>query len=411
MLTDIILEENRESSVRLSDQQVQALEGIGHRLAGRLHWWGSKSKTNTNGSGSSAEQASVVSVGYRPNGTHLLKFRNVVGVVRLGDLQLQVVPKIPLSHFCHLMGRSEVAPRVNDSPTRVGSSRDLRELVCGWLLAEAERVVRLGLHRDYSEYEEELSEVRGSVQPVPTILANLSGRVSVHCSYSELDEDAAINRLMKASCAALASDSTIDVNQRRRARRLVLTMGPVGALRESDWRFQATRLHARYSRLLPLAKLVLASRGASMEAGNVVGTCFLVPTPGIVESGLRNILANALSPIDVRKRGLRLTEGGITLNPDLVVDGGRIVGDVKYKYFGGDWDRASFNQIVAFATGFEAERGFIVGFRHREDGLVPLPAAIGKIRVRKFAWVASHGTDPLLSESAIAEEIRAWIGM
>ncbi|NMT35296.1 hypothetical protein HGQ62_11670 [Stenotrophomonas maltophilia] len=411
MLTEVILEENRESSVRLSDQQVQALEGIGRRMAGRLNWWGSKSKTNTNGSGSPDEQASVVSVGYRPNGTHLLKFRNVVGVVRLGDLQLQVVPKIPLSHFCHLMGRSEVAPRVDDSPTCVGSSRDLRELVCGWLLAEAERVVRLGLHRDYSEYEEELSEVRGSVQPVPTVLANLSGRVAVHCSYSELDEDAAINRLMKASCAALASDSTIDANQRRRARRLVLAMGPVGVLRESDWRFQATRLHARYSRVLPLAKLVLASRGASMEAGNVVGTCFLVPTPGIVESALRNILANALSPIDVRKRGLRLTEGGITLNPDLVVDGGRIVGDVKYKYFGGDWDRASFNQIVAFASGFEAERGFIVGFRHREDGLVPLPAAIGKIRVRKFAWVASHGIDPLLSESAIAEEIRTWIGM
>jgi len=411
MPTEVVLEENREKSVRLSDQQVQALEEIGRRMAGRLSWWGSKSRTNTDGSGNPVEQASVVSVAYRPNGTHLLKFRNVVGVVRLDDLQLQVVPKIPLSHFCHLMRRSEVAPRVDDSPARVGSSQDLRELVCGWLLAEAERVVRLGLHRDYSEYEEELSEVRGSVQPVPTVLANLSGRVAVHCSYSELDEDAAINRLMKASCAALASDSTIDANQRRRARRLVLAMGPVGVLRESDWRFEATRLQVRYSRVLPLAKLVLASRGASMEAGSLVGTCFLIPTPGIVESGLRSILANALSPIDVRKRGLRLAEGGIMLNPDLVVDGGRIVGDVKYKYFGGDWDRASFNQIVAFASGFEAERGFIVGFRHREDGLVPLPAAIGKIRVRKFAWVAAHGTDPLLSESALAEKIRTWIGM
>lgn len=37
------------------------------------------------------------------------------------------------------------------------------------------------------------------------------------------------------------------------------------------------------------------------------------------------------------------------------------MGDVKYKYFGGDWDRASFNQIVEFASGFEAEIGFIVG--------------------------------------------------
>lgn len=411
MLTELVLEENRECSVRLSDQQVQALEEIGRRMASRLKWWGSKSKANADGSGDTEQRASVVSVGYRPNGTHIVKFRNAVGVVRLGDLQLQVVPKIPLSHFCHLMGRSEVAPRVDDSPTCVGSSQELRELVCRWLLAEAERVLRLGLHRDYSEYEDELSEVRGSVQPVPTVLANLSGRVAVHCTYSELDEDAAINRLIKAGCAAVASDPAIDLFQRRRARRLVLAMGPVGSLCESDWRFQATRLHARYSRVLPLAKLVLASRGASMEAGSVVGTCFLIPTPGIVESGLRSILANALSPMDVRKRGLLLSEGGITLNPDLVVDGGRIVGDVKYKYFGGDWDRASFNQIVAFASGFEAERGFIVGFRQREDGLVPLPAAIGKMRVRKFAWVASPGTDPVLSESMISEEIRAWIGV
>ncbi|AWH31763.1 hypothetical protein C1930_02175 [Stenotrophomonas sp. SAU14A_NAIMI4_8] len=411
MLTEVVLEENRESAVRLSDQQVQALEDIGRRMAGRLSWWGSKSKAVADGSANADEQASVVSVGYRPNGMHILKFRNVVGVVRLGDLQLQVAPKIPLTHFCHLMGKSEVAPRVDGSPARVGSSQDLRELVCRWLLAEAERVLRLGLHRDYSEYEEELAEVRGSVQPVPTVLANLSGRVAVHCTYSELDEDAAINRLMKASCAAIASDPSIDADERRRARRLVLSMGPVGVLRESDWQFQATRLHARYSKALPLAKLVLASRGASMEAGNFSGTCFLIPTPGIVESGLRNILANALSPIDVMKRGLRLAEGGITLNPDLVVDGSRIVGDVKYKFFGGDWDRASFNQIVAFASGFEAERGFVVGFRRREDGLVPLPAAVGKIRVRKFAWVASPETDPFLSERVLAEEVRNWIGM
>ena len=87
------------------------------------------------------------------------------------------------------------------------------------------------------------------------------------------------------------------------------------------------------------------------------------------------------------------------------------MGDVKYKYFGGDWDRASFNQVVSFASGFEAEREFIMSFRHREDGLVPLPAAIGKIRVRKFAWVASPRTDSLLGESALAEEIRTWIRM
>ena len=58
------------------------------------------------------------------------------------------------------------------------------------------------------------------------------------------------------------------------------------------------------------------------------------------------------------------------------------MGDVKYKDFEGDWDSVSLSQIVAFTSGFEAERGFTVGFRHRKDGLVPLPVVVGKIGVR-----------------------------
>lgn len=408
MMSEVVLEENRASTVHLSDDQVSALEEIGRRMASRLEWWGAHCRAES--AGADTEATSVVSIAFRSNGAHLVKFRNVVGAVRLGDTQLKVVPKIPLNHFCYLMQKSDVSPRVGDHAIRVGSSEDLRELVCRWLLVEAEWLLRLGLHRDYSEYDEELSEVRGTVQAIPTVLANLAGRAAVRCVYSDLDEDAAINRLIKAGCVEVALNPLLDDSQRLRARRLVLAMGAVGPLRHSDGRFQATRLHSRYSRAIPLAKLVLAGRGTCLDHGGVSGTAFLLPTPGVIESGLRNVLSEALPTIDVKKRGLRLAEGRITLNPDLVIDGGHTVGDVKYKYFGGDWDRASFNQVVTFATGFQAERAFIVGFRRKEDGSIPAPAKVGQVRVRKFAWVASDDVSPESSERRLKEEVSEWLG-
>jgi hypothetical protein len=175
-------------------------------------------------------------------------------------------------------------------------------------------------------------------------------------------------------------------------------MAQVGPLRRSDSRFQPNRLHSRYSRVLPLAKLVLAGKGASITTGDFAGRGFLIPTPGLIESGLRNVIAGALSPRDVRKRRLRQVEGGISLNADLVIERGRAVGDIKYKHFGGDWDRASLNQIVTFATGFGAKIGFIVGFGGCPDARMSVQGKLGDVAVRKFAWDAS--SDPHPEQSA-----------
>jgi 5-methylcytosine-specific restriction enzyme subunit McrC len=407
MLNELIFEENREAVVRLSDGQLSALEDVGRRMAGRADWWGSQRKAKQ--LYVEDEATSVIGIRRRVDGRQSVVFRNVVGSLRIGDLKMQINPKIPLAHFIYLMRRSDVAPRVDSAPIGIGSSYELQELIIAWLVDEAERVLRLGLQRDYSDYTEELAEVRGSIHPVPTALANLSGRAAVFCEYSDLDENAAINRLIKAACGEAASDTRVGSLVRQRARRLATAMAQVGPLRRSDSRFQPTRLHSRYSRVLPLAKLVLAGKGASITAGDLAGRGFLIPTPGIIESGLRNVIAGALAPRDVRKRGLRLVDGGISLNPDLVIERGQAVGDIKYRYFGGDWDRASLNQIVTFATGFGAKSGFIVGFGRGSDQRVPVQVRVGDVAVRKFAWDASSDAHPEQSANLLVAEVRGWL--
>jgi hypothetical protein len=43
----------------------------------------------------------------------------MIGVVRVGELQLQVVPKIPQDHFLYIARHSELFPRVDEQETVV----------------------------------------------------------------------------------------------------------------------------------------------------------------------------------------------------------------------------------------------------------------------------------------------------
>jgi 5-methylcytosine-specific restriction endonuclease McrBC regulatory subunit McrC len=75
----------------------------------------------------------------------------------------------------------------------------------------------------------------------------------------------------------------------------------------------------------------------------------------MVELGLRRTLDRRLSPQwPVKKVGLTLSPSHLTLNPDLVFDDGRQVGDVRYKLSKGEWRRTDLYQVVAFATGFRS---------------------------------------------------------
>ena len=52
----------------------------------------------------------------------------------------------------------------------------------------------------------------------------------------------------------------------------------------------------------------------------------------MVEEGVRNVMKEKLSGRwGVEKRGVQIVGSAMTLNPDLVFNGGLAIGDVKYK--------------------------------------------------------------------------------
>ena len=66
----------------------------------------------------------------------------------------------------------------------------------------------------------------------------------------------------------------------------------------------------------------------------------------------------------VRKGQMTLRPGGVTVNPDIVLEvaGETVVGDIKYKLGRSEWKRADLYQVVAFAAAYRVPRCGLIGF-------------------------------------------------
>ncbi len=98
----------------------------------------------------------------------------------------------------------------------------------------------------------------------------------------------------------------------------------------------------------------------------------------------------------------------MTINPDIVVEGDLAIADVKYKLSTGALDRADFNQIVTFATGYRTPFAAIVDFR--EPDARPLPTVqIGEMTLAQLSWTAGPMNAPEQAASRLAGSFSNWL--
>ena len=398
MLREVVAVESRRTELQLSAVQAQTLLVLGRELAAGQAWWGDEAD---------AAPKSVIDAVRLTDTSYAVTFRDVIGVVRLGDVHVRIKPKIPESHFSYLLAKSSLVPRTSVSSAAIYAGEDYASLVASWCVSEAEVFLRRGIRSDYIEVSDELTEVRGRMNTLATTLAIQSGRPVAICDFEEFSDDFALNRVVKAACELIAAKPELANNVRQRARRVTLRMGVVGELRRGDRHVRVARLTKSYERVLPLAHLVLKAAGLTPRLGTISGRAFLIRTPELIEDALRSVLSRRLTTNEVKKRRLSLGASGFTINPDLVFDGGRAIADIKYRLLADKWHRASLYQAVAFSAAFNSRRCAILGFT---SGSAPPPSVlVGEIAARSFAWDASTDVEPVTSEDFLVSEVSQWL--
>lgn len=393
------LVESSPSVLDLSPTEADGLLAAGKRLASPARWWGQSDSDDD------SERSVVACEPFGP-GRWKVRVANAVGVVRVGDLQLVVEPKIPLSHLLYLFERSGAFPRLDSTDADLTSAATLWPLVAGWYVSALEHLLRWGLSNGYRESTGELAAARGHINPTSTTLLLLKGRAFVDCRFEDYDLDMPMNRVLRAAAGIVAASDTLDPALRRRARRAVDHMEGVTSLRPSDLAQAPDRQTSRYTPALDLARHVLQGTGRGLESGPEHGFAFLIRTPEMIETALRQIVSEALAEqVEVSKKTVLLKGSAHSLTPDLRF-GSHAVGDVKYKLWPGDWPRADLYQLVAFATGFSVAEALRVGFAS-----VPHSSAlvsVGSISLRTCDWIAADDLAPAEAEAALVDALVTW---
>jgi 5-methylcytosine-specific restriction enzyme subunit McrC len=327
------------------------------------------------------------------NYSYGIRSRGWVGHIPVGDnLLVRIVPKVPIGN---LFGMLEVAYnlpsfRILDGEIEIESIEDLYERIVSILARRVLDRARKGLYRTYTCEEDELTCVRGRIDPVATMLNVFRGIPRVPCSYEQHTSDVEENRILFWTLHTARRQAIRQPRIRREldfARRTLVGSITLERKRASDCVGRLyNRLNDDYSVLHGLCRFILEQSGPGIEGGDRTFVPFVVNMPRLFEAFVAEWLRRHPPPgIAVRPQHTAVLDADfkLSIHIDIVlIDAGTnepvIVLDTKYM-MGEEPTEADIYQIAFYAREMQVRRGILV---------YPSPAA------RQF-WLW-HGGDTLL---------------
>lgn len=410
MPNTVRLRESATSQVAMTPEQARDLQRLGRELRGSGLFFGTEEDQEASDDLTEV-QTSVILCRHLRDDLYSVKVANAVGAIGLAGLAIYVEPKIPVSHFAHIAKKAVARARLGVEEVGVASLDAFWELVANWCVTSVEKVVRDGLVSDYRSVTDDLALIRGRVDVRQTTHNFIQGRLQARCAFDEYDIDHALNRVLRAAMRLVASAPWVsDAELRKRASRMDRAMEGVGRLELGDLRMRTDRRTHRYSQAFELSQRVLGPVGANVLAGGRSGRTFLIPTPGLMEDGIRAVLSEALAPRDVRA-GKRVVSNSpyFSINPDVLIDHGALTGDVKYKLAGPAWVRNDVAQAALFATGYGARAAFVATFADNESAQ-DLHMNLGELPLHRIVWHATDNVEPEAAERDFIRRIQETLG-
>ena len=144
-----------------------------------------------------------------------------VGRVRLGEIDVTVVPKLPSDALLKLLRYAYGLRRLRLLPSTTHTTQDLglQDILVWQLSEEAKELLARGLRRAYVRREEALSSPRGRIDFQTIVAQSTLAEASLPCIHHRRDEDRLINRVL-LSGLRLASSLDVDRGLRIRTGRL-----------------------------------------------------------------------------------------------------------------------------------------------------------------------------------------------
>jgi 5-methylcytosine-specific restriction enzyme subunit McrC len=352
-------------------------------------------------------------------GMYTLTGGSTVGVVRVGELTVELRPKVGVAPVLFLLSFA-LDPRAWREPTApLAREANLAEALVLLFARAAGAALRPGLLHGYREELDTLPTVRGRVRMADQMRARTGLPLPVEVAYDDFTPDILENRLLRTAVDVLGRlrlrhhASRVALARLHQQLRGVTSLVLDGRdLPEPVW----SRLNERYWPALSLARLVLSGGGLEAAAGLEDASALVVDMNAVFERFVRAALREELGlgerafPAGGRGHRLYLDVGrSVPLEPDLSWwVAGRCVfaADCKYKRAVGTVPNADVYQMLAYLTALHLPKGLLIYAAGEDAPRDVVIAPAGKRVQVKTVDIARPPAQVLADIGALADLIR-----
>ena len=331
-----------------------------------------------------------------------VRFRQFVGLIRLGDRDIELLPKIesvdanepPAGIRMNLLQMLIVATdtkvqffgNAGAALARANWLDVFIQLFCRELLDQ----LRRGMIRCYRDEEDDLSVVRGRILMDQQLTRNFVHRERVACEFDDLDENHALNQLLKLALVKMRW-----VARRNETHRLIdslllsfdsVVLPQTGAPWWRDVRLD--RLSMRYESSVRMANIFLSGLSPDVSGGRDDSFAIVFDMNSLFEEYIGRLLRKVLMQeglcvrLQHASHFLMHAQDGSTnlfqIRPDIVVTNGNetvCIGDTKWKRLFFEERKygvaqADVYQMLAYADRYRCERVMLVYPFHRKSGVL-----------------------------------------
>lgn len=339
-----------------------------------------------------------------------------VGAVRVGEVDVRVVPKVDIERLVFLLSYRLRGVAWQEFVVPVEAEQDIVHVLAEMFTRSVTEAIRPGLLQGYRVTEEALAVVRGRILIDEQLKRRPGTWLPIEVSYDDFTVDNPENRVLRAALERLQRNPLVSADVRRRMGVLLLQFADVTRLVPGmplpDWRI--TRLNRRYDIALDLARLVLASSSFDHRVGSVSVDGFILDVPKIFEDFVSAVLGDVFpgllpgsSVMDQYPTTLD-ERAEVDMRPDILWIDDQLrplaVIDAKYKEEKvSGFPNADLYQCLAYATALSLPRAHLI-------------YAKGNAQVRKYTVrgnglvISAHALDLSLPPGELLAQVQMVAG-
>ncbi|MGJ0363652.1 McrC family protein [Aliarcobacter cryaerophilus] len=302
----------------------------------------------------------------------VLQAQNYVGVIQTKDgTTIEILPKIKNATIekskdilIKMLKTLKNSPFKNLSVANLKSSKiPLFEIFISMFLEELTVLVRNGIKSDYISKEENLKFLKGKLKISEQIKYNTIHKERFFVQYEEFISNRVENRLIKTTLQFLYNKSKLNKNQQR-IREFLFVFDEIEISHNIKTDFSKIKLNRQmkdYEQVLLWCKTFLFENSFSPYKGNDIAFALLFDMNLLFESFVYSYLKKSSNFQDIKSQDRThhlAYENGIgrfRLKPDIVINGGKIIADTKWKILSEDKayngvSQADMYQLYAYGT-------------------------------------------------------------